>query len=147
MRMPSDSVARDEISRLSVERFTLDGRRRKKLIGDFARAFQIVLAGLSRDIQVTIPFARRVTLDTTSRLRDRLLGNFLNAVSTVAWLRQKKRDRKHDEAVGYYIEANDEDYAVVYDIVCSIGEDGSDGQLRDNALGLLRRWVAWAIAV
>lgn len=141
--MGTDAVTRDTITSSSLARYTLNGRRQQDSLREFARAFQLFLSGLQRDLTVVVPFAPLVRIPKHSPLRDRLLNNVLNAVCTVAWLRQSVRDRRTDDGVGEYIEAAIDDYRVVYDIVVSIGEDGSDGELPDNALLLLRLWRHW----
>mgnify|MGYP001566841422 CR=1 FL=1 len=143
IRMPSDEASRNHVTSLNLQRYTIQGIQRKVVLSEFCRAFQAVLAGLSRSLRVVVPFAEEIRMETKSRLRDRIINNLLNAVCTVAWLRQHHRIHRHDPDIGEYIVADASDYQIVYQIVLACAEDGSDGELPDNALRLFRLWSDW----
>lgn len=143
LRMPSTENDRDQISELNLQRFTFAGVKRRSRQTDFAQAMQLFLSGLPRGVRILVPFAEVMQIRATSRLRDRLINNVLNATCTVAWLRLANRERVHDDELGECIIADIEDYRVVYEIVLNCGDDGSDGDLGDNELRLLRQWSEW----
>jgi len=143
LKMNADQVTRDQISALNVERYTMEGIRRQTQCKFFGDAFQIFLAGLNRDFKVIVPFAKEIRIDTQSRVRDRLIEQVLNATCCVAWLRQGNRQKLQDSVEGTYLNADPDDYRIIYDIVIACGEDGADEELSDNAMRLHRMWLNW----
>ncbi len=143
IRLREDGEALNAIRRLTRQSATVDGRRRQQLLEHRARAYQVFLASLRRDLFIEVPFAEQINVGEENGFAVRIEKHVLRAIQAVAWWRQGSRPVEYEADIGHYIQATPEDYAVIYDILLRSAEDGST-DLSDNALLVFRRWKDWA---